>query len=92
MSNAIAHAVAKKLTICGRAYLREDRVTTAINRWIGDLFDPLHRRKMVDTLFEADDTVDWHAERQGSVAGPCRGGRDGDGPAAEGIGCGVGSG
>jgi hypothetical protein len=44
-----------------------DRVTTAINRWIGHLFDPLHRREIVDTLFEADDTFDRHAERRAQL-------------------------
>ena len=50
-----------------QVYLREDRVTTAINRWIGQLFDPLNRREMVDTLFEADDSVDRHEERQAQL-------------------------
>ncbi|MEV8371129.1 recombinase family protein [Kribbella sp. NPDC056861] len=45
-----------------QVYLREDLVSTAINRWIGQLFDPLHRRGTIDALLEADDSVARHAE------------------------------
>jgi hypothetical protein len=50
-----------------QVYLREDRVTTAINRWIGELFSPLNRREMVETLFEADDTAGRHEELQAQL-------------------------
>lgn len=37
-------------------YLREDLVTKAINRWIGELFGPLNRQVTIDLLLEADDS------------------------------------
>jgi hypothetical protein len=35
--------------------LREDVVTPAVNRWVGSLFDPMHRADTVEALFVADD-------------------------------------
>jgi recombinase-like zinc beta ribbon protein len=37
-------------------YLREDLVTPAINRWIGELFGPLNRQVTIDLLLEGDDS------------------------------------
>ncbi|WP_203589647.1 zinc ribbon domain-containing protein [Streptomyces sp. SID13031] len=37
-------------------YLREDLVTPAINRWIGELFGPLNRQVTIDLLLAADDS------------------------------------
>ncbi|MDX6283000.1 MAG: hypothetical protein QOH03_4071 [Kribbellaceae bacterium] len=37
-------------------YLREDFVTPAINRWIGELFGPLNRQVTIDLLLEDDDS------------------------------------
>jgi hypothetical protein len=47
-----ASALAHQLQV----YLREDLVTPAIDRWIGQLFDPLHRQVTINTLLEADDS------------------------------------
>ncbi|MEV0799923.1 recombinase family protein [Kribbella sp. NPDC050281] len=44
-------------------YLREDLITPAVNRWIGSLFDPVHRHQTVTTLLEADDSADRQLER-----------------------------
>jgi hypothetical protein len=44
--------------------LREDLVTPAVNRWIGQLFDPLHRETTITTLLASDDSAD---RRQGRV-------------------------
>jgi hypothetical protein len=35
-----------------QVHLRGDLVSTAMNRWIGQLFDPLHRRGTIDALLE----------------------------------------
>ena len=37
-------------------YLREDLVTPAINRWIGELFGPLNRQVTIDLLLAIDDS------------------------------------
>ncbi|GAA0946545.1 recombinase family protein [Kribbella koreensis] len=37
-------------------YLREDLVTQAINRWIGELFGPLNRQVTIDLLLASDDS------------------------------------
>ncbi|WP_343973017.1 hypothetical protein [Kribbella koreensis] len=37
-------------------YLREDLVTQAIYRWIGELFGPLNRQVTIDLLLEGDDS------------------------------------
>ncbi|WP_328324396.1 recombinase family protein [Kribbella sp. NBC_00382] len=37
-------------------YLREDLVTPALNRWIGELFGPLNRQVTIDLLLEDDDS------------------------------------
>jgi hypothetical protein len=50
-----------------QVYLHEDLVTIAMNRWIGQLFDPLHRQVTIDALLEADDSVDRHAEQQAQL-------------------------
>jgi len=39
-------------------YLREDVITPRINRWIGSLFDPIHRDETISALLEADDSAD----------------------------------
>lgn len=39
-------------------YLREDLITPHVNRWIGSLFDPIHRAETITTLLEADDSTD----------------------------------
>ncbi|WP_410790969.1 recombinase family protein [Kribbella sp. C-35] len=47
-------------------YLREDVITPRINRWIGSLFDPMHRDDTIATLLESDDSADRareHVER-----------------------------
>ncbi|GAA1719382.1 recombinase family protein [Kribbella yunnanensis] len=36
-------------------YLREDIVTPVLNRWVGSLFDPMHRADTIEALFVADD-------------------------------------
>lgn len=37
-----------------QVYLPEDLVTPAVNRWIGQLFDPVKRDETVTTLLAAD--------------------------------------
>jgi hypothetical protein len=37
-------------------YVREELVTPAINRWIGELFGPLNRQVTIDLLLAADDS------------------------------------
>jgi cysteine sulfinate desulfinase/cysteine desulfurase-like protein len=47
-------------------YLREDLITAQINRCIGTLFDPVHRRQTVQALLAADDSAERlreHTER-----------------------------
>ncbi|MEV0788706.1 recombinase family protein [Kribbella sp. NPDC050459] len=44
-------------------YLREDALTPRINRWIGSLFDPVHRSATISTLLEADDSADLAREQ-----------------------------
>jgi hypothetical protein len=39
-------------------YLREDLSTPHINRWIGSLFDPIHRSQTITALLQADDSAD----------------------------------
>ncbi|WP_202867430.1 recombinase family protein [Kribbella pittospori] len=39
-------------------YLREDVVTPAINRWIGSLFDAVHRAETIEALLAEDDGED----------------------------------
>ncbi|TCC25393.1 hypothetical protein [Kribbella speibonae] len=39
-------------------YLREDLITPHLNRWIGRLFDPIHRSEPITALLEADDSAD----------------------------------
>ncbi|MFI5735413.1 zinc ribbon domain-containing protein [Kribbella sp. NPDC051587] len=36
-------------------YLREDTVMPAVNRWVGSLFDQMHRADTIEALFVADD-------------------------------------
>lgn len=43
-----------------QVYLREDLVTPAVNRWIGQVFDPLNRDETVKTLLAAGDSSDRH--------------------------------
>jgi hypothetical protein len=38
-------------------YLREDLITLHVNRWIGSLFDPIHRAETITRLLEADDST-----------------------------------
>lgn len=45
-------------------YLREDLITPKINRWIGSLFDPVHRAQTVQTLLEADDSAEQAQEQR----------------------------
>ncbi|WP_327635121.1 recombinase family protein [Kribbella sp. NBC_00482] len=39
-------------------YLREDSITPQINRWIGRLFDSIHRSETITALLQADDSAD----------------------------------
>ncbi|WP_442914352.1 zinc ribbon domain-containing protein [Kribbella sp. NBC_00709] len=39
-------------------YLREDVITPPIHRWIGSLFDPMHRGDTITALLDADDSGD----------------------------------
>lgn len=48
-------------------YLREDLVTPSINRWIGSLFDPLHREETISALLDAEDDADRHLEQVGQL-------------------------
>ncbi len=46
-----------------QVYLREDLVTPAVNRWIGQLFDPVNRNETVKALLAADDSGERHFRR-----------------------------
>ncbi len=65
-------------------YLREDLVTPAINRWIGQLFDPQNREATITALVAADVVREapWSGAR---VAGSCGRGRGCDGAVASGA-------
>lgn len=44
-------------------YLRQDRITPRINRWIASLFDPIHREDTIALLLAADDSADRAVEQ-----------------------------
>jgi predicted dinucleotide-binding enzyme len=56
-------------------YLREDLVTTALNRWTGELFGPLNRQITIDLLLAADDSSARREEHVAQLRDRRRGGR-----------------
>ncbi|MGW6194828.1 recombinase family protein [Kribbella sp. NPDC055110] len=50
-------------------YLREDIIVPRINRWIGSLFDPVHREATITALLDADDSADRVLEHMHTLRG-----------------------
>lgn len=44
-------------------YVREDLIAPAMNRWIGQVFGPLHREDTITALLSADDSVETRLAR-----------------------------
>lgn len=53
-------------------YLREDVVTPAVNRWIGSLFDPVHRSATFEALLVENDAQDHRIEHVEDLRGRVR--------------------
>ncbi|MFF1819836.1 recombinase family protein [Kribbella sp. NPDC058245] len=53
-------------------YLREDVVTPAVNRWIGSLFDPMHRAATIEALFVEDESEDRRSQYVEELRGRVR--------------------
>ncbi|TCC33229.1 recombinase family protein [Kribbella speibonae] len=53
-------------------YLREDVVTPAVNRWIGSLFDPVHRPDTLEALLVEADSEDPRTEHVEDLRGRVR--------------------
>ncbi|WP_132213139.1 hypothetical protein [Kribbella steppae] len=47
----------------------KDLVTPAVNRWIGQLFDPVNREATITALVAADDTSERHLGRARELRG-----------------------
>ncbi|WP_410791056.1 hypothetical protein [Kribbella sp. C-35] len=83
-----ATAMAHPRQIC----LRADLITSQINRWIGSLFDPIHRSETITALLQADDSADQLRDQVERLRGRVAAAEAVMEKVAQGIGCRLGSG